>query len=196
MSDTTEREQIELDLGAWCILRMGSAQTISVATALRSAGFEVWTPVERTIRRTPISRTRFEKEHALMPSYVFAHVRHIVDLARLAMMPGPDHPRFTMFKHQGGFPLIADCELDALRQFEQRRHDVFEKQRRKGLKGPVFERGQEVRVPEGGFAGLTGVVQDQQGQYTLVSFAEFHKPIKIASILLADEKVSTEQQAA
>lgn len=185
-----------LDLGTWCILRMGSAATLPVHDALKARGFNVWTPVERTIRRTPISRTRFEKEHALMPSYVFAHVQHIEQLARLAMVPGPDHPRFTMFKHQGGFPLIADCELDALRQFERDRHAVFEKHRRRGLRGPVFQRDQRVKVPEGGFAGLTGVVQDQQGQYTLVSFAEFHKPIKIASILLEEEKVSTEQQAA
>lgn len=190
---TKGRATDELDLGSWCILRMGSASTLSVLESLRQAGFEVWTPVERKIGRMPRTRAQFDKSFALMPSYVFANVRHVEELARLAMIPNREHPRFTLFKHQGGFPLIADAELEALRSIETKRQGLFERLKRKGTKGPAFAVGQSVRVPDGGFAGLSGMVEGSSGEYTLVSFAGFHKPIKIASLLLLPDAVTNEQ---
>src|SRR3569623_1662835 len=163
---------------------MSSASTLSVHESLSRAGFEVWTPIENKIGRMPRTRTRYEMRSALMPSYVCAHVRHIDDLAGIAMAPQKDHPRFSMFRYQGGFPLIADVELEALRYIEEKRRGIFAKLARKGQKGPTFNHGQQVRVPEGGFAGLSGVVEESHGQFTLVSFAGFHQPIKIASIHL------------
>lgn len=183
----------ELDLGSWCILRMGSASTLSVLESLRRAGFDVWTPVEHKLGRMPRTRVSYEKQFALMPSYVFARVEHIEDLAKLAMMPNPDHPRFSMFQHQGGFPLIAESELDALRETESKRQGVFERLRRRGMKRPTFPLGQAVRVSEGGFAGLTGIVEGKSGEFTLVSYAGFHNPVKISSLLLLPDAVINEQ---
>jgi transcription antitermination factor NusG len=184
-----------LDLGSWCILRMGSASTLSVFESLKRAGFNVWTPIERKVGRMPRTRAAFDKQFALMPSYVFAHVQHIEDLMRIAMAPHKDHPRFTMFKHQNGFPLIADEELEALRTIEGKKQSIFEKLKRQGVKGPVFGIGAAVRVPEGPFAGLTGEVSDQSGQFTLVNIAGFHRPVKISSILLLPDVAINESSS-
>lgn len=177
-----------LDLGSWCILRMASADTLKVARSLAKFGLEVWTPIEQRIGRTPTkSRDRVEREFALMPSYVFGHVQDLPCLLRLAMEPGSDYPKFSVFRSQGGIPLIADDELEALRSEESDRRHAHERRKRKGMRGPVFASGAAVRVLGGGFEGLAGIVEDQAGQYALVSFSGFHSPIKVASVLLQDE---------
>lgn len=187
-----------LDLGSWVILRMASADTLRVAKSLTEAGLCVWTPIERRIGRMPRTRSRYDKEAALMPSYVFGRVEHLSELLRLAMIPHREHPKFSVFRYQGGVPLIADEQLDALRNEEERTARVFDKWKRRGTKGPILALGTEVKVPEGPFAGFPGIVQDVQGQYTLVDFSIFGKPttIKVASILLAPENQQAMADAA
>ena len=175
-----------LDLGSWCILRMASADTLKVARSLTEAGLHVWTPIEKRTGRKPRTRTPFDKDVPLMPCYAFGRAEHTSELLRLAMIPNRQHPRFTVVHHKGGIPLIADRELDALRHEEQRSRSLFERLKRRGLKGPKIKRGTIVRMSDGAFAGLSGVVEDQAGQYTLVSIEGFHEPIKIASLLLAE----------
>lgn len=182
-----------LDLGGWFILRMSSAATLSLAEALTRAGFDVWTPVERTIGRMPRTRTEYDKAKALMPSYVFANICHFDDLARLAVVPNRECPRFSLFRYNGGVPLIADAELGALREEEVRTRNIFDRLKAKGKKGPAFVKGTHVRATSGGFEGLSGVVEDTQGQCTLVSYAGFHKPIKIASLLLLPDDARNAQ---
>lgn len=185
-----------LDLGSWCILRMASADTLKVLRALQMVGLSVWTPVERRMKKMPRNDAQFDKEIPLMPSYVFGHVQNLPELLRLAMVPGTDLPRFSMFRHQGGIPLIADDQLNALRAEEERTTRVFEKLRRRGLKGPKFDGGMTVRTTEGPFEGLSGVVEGQRGEFTLVSYAGFHQPIKIASLLLVSDVASGEMSDA
>jgi hypothetical protein len=177
-----------LDLGSWCILRMSSADTLKLARSLARYGLEVWTPIEQRISRKPTkARERVEREHALMPSYVFGHVQDLPRFLRLAMNAGSDYPKFTVFRSQGGIPLIGDDELDALRAVEADRRRAFDKSKRKGMRGPIFSSGAAVRVLGGGFEGLAGVVEGQDGQFALVSFSGFHSPIKVRSILLEDQ---------
>jgi transcription antitermination factor NusG len=176
-----------LDLGSWCILRMASGDTLKVAKSLSDAGLTVWTPVERHTSRKPRSQARTDRTFALMPSYVFGHVRDLDELLRAALSPKRDSPAFSVFHHLGGIPLIADYELEALRGEEARLGRVFDKHQRKGQRGPTFGQGETVKITEGGFAGLSGVVQDQRGQYTLVSFDGFHGPVKVSSLLLLSD---------
>jgi transcription antitermination factor NusG len=177
-----------LDLGSWFILRMASADTLKVADQLAKRGFDVWTPVERKRGRKPRTRSHFDKQFALMPSYVFANVHHLAELQGMADLPTADTPRFTLFRYAGGVPLIDDSQLAALRAEEDRLQRVYERQVAKGKRGPKFTGGEIVRMKEGGFAGLEGTVVEQQGQFTLVSIDGFHAPIKIASLLLLDEQ--------
>lgn len=187
-----------LDLGSWCILRMSSADTLPLTDSLTRAGLAVWTPVEKRVGRRPRSRSAYIKPVALMPSYVFAHVRHLGELAHIALAPVSDHPRFSIFKHQGGFPLIADGELDELRREESRKLGIFERLSRRGMKGPKLASGTIVRLPDGPFAGFSGTVTEVQGQFTLVDTAIFGKAVslKVASLLLADNVIAQSDIAA
>ncbi len=182
--------------GAWCILRTQSADTLRVANSLTDHGFTVWTPVEKRFGRLPRRKARAEAEFALMKSYVFGRAKHLDDFMRLAMFPNRDHPPFSIFHHKGGIPLIADEELSALREEEDRCARIYDRLRKRNVKPLAFDRGAEVRTDEGGFAGLPGIVEGTQGQYTLVSFAGFHKPIKVQSLLLRGEHNTQPETAA
>lgn len=177
-----------LDLGRWCILRMASGDTLRLVKSLKNAGIEAWAPVEKRLAKMPRTGAPFDKETALMPTYVFASVDHVNELLRLALAPGQAHPKFTVFRHRGGIPLIADDQLDALRGEEARKARVFEKWSRRGKKGPKLAAGSEVRLPDGPFAGMSGIVVDQQGQYTLIASSLFGRAfeIKVASLLLVE----------
>ena len=183
-----KRDDDTLDLGAWFILRMASSDTLGVHRGLTKAGYDTWTPIERRKGKMPRTRTAYDKEFALMPSYVFVNVHHVAEIQHLAMLPPRSIPRFTVFQYNGGIPLIADDQLDALRSEEARLQAVYERACRKGRKGPKFNPGQNIRIEEGPFMGMDGVVEDQQGSFTLVNFAGFHAPVKIASILLGKEE--------
>jgi transcription antitermination factor NusG len=180
-----------LDLGSWCILRMASGDTLRLVKSLRTAGIEAWAPVEKRVAKMPRTGAQFDKESALMPSYVFAPVEHVDELLRLAHQQRRDHPKFAVFKHRGGIPLIADDQLDALRGEEARKTRVFEKWRRRGTKGPRLAPGTEIRMPDGPFAGIGAIVEGTEGQFTLVCATIFGKPveIKVASCLL-DENMA------
>lgn len=181
-----------LDLGSWFILRTASADTLRICRNLQSAGFSTWTPIDRKFGRMPRTKAKYEKEIALLPSYVFARVEHVDDILRIAMLPNKDIGRFSVFHHKGGIPLIADNQLRDLRAEESRVAGIFERLRRKGMKGPSFTKGQVIKMTEGPFAGLSGVVEDQQGQTTLVSFSGYHRPIKIASLLLKEDMLAAD----
>ena len=178
-----------LDLGSWCILRMAGGDTLRLVNALALLGIEVWTPTERRFARVPRKKSRRDKVSAIMPSYAFGHVRDLDQLLHRSAIPGRDHPQFSVMRHRGGVPLIADDELDALRSEEARLHGIFERLKRRGVKAPSLPRGTPVQLSEGPFAGLSGIVEGDQGQYTLVSFAGFHKPLKISSLLLLPDSV-------
>jgi hypothetical protein len=184
-----------LDLGSWCILRMASADTLKVARALDAAGLSVWTPTERKFGRKPRTRARYEREAAIMPTYAFGHVRCLGSLLRLTALPTSDYPKFQVFRFNGGIPLVSDEALEPLRQLEQHNASLFARWVRKGMKAPTFAPGSQVRMTEGAFGGLSGIVEGAQGQYTLVSIPGFHKPIKVASILLDRDAISMAEAA-
>jgi transcription antitermination factor NusG len=175
-----------LDLGSWCILRMSSGDTLRLVKSLKPVGIGAWAPIEKRVAKMPRTGAAYDKETALLPSYVFAPVEHLDELLRLEHCHRRAHPRFTVFRHRGGVPLIADDQLDALRSEEARKARVFDKWKRKGSKGPKLERGTPVKLPDGPFQGFTGIVEDTQGQFTLVAASIFGKPveIKVASCLL------------
>ena len=181
------RDDDTLDLGSWFILRMASSDTLSVLKGLLKAGFDAWTPIERRRGRMPRTRTAYDKEFALMPSYVFVNIHHLAEIQHMALVPPRNIPRFTLFQYQGGVPLIADNQLDALRYEEGRLQAVYDRAVRKGKKGPRFNPGETIRIEEGPFAGMDGIVTDQTGQFTLVNFVGFASPIKISSLLLKRE---------
>lgn len=178
-----------LDLGSWCILRMAGGSTLPLVRSLNRAGIEAWAPVERRAAKMPRTGAAFDKEIALLPSYVFAAVGHVDELLSLEHSPKRAHPKFFVFRHNNGVPLVADDQLDALRSEEARKVRVFDKWRRRVTKGQKLERGTMVKMPDGPFQGFSGIVEDHQGQFTVVATSIFGKPveIKVASCLLVDD---------
>lgn len=174
----------ELDLGQWFILRTSSADTIRALDALRT--FDVWTPIERKLCRTPRKRTQFDRTTPLMPGYLFAPTIYLDELLDLSRTATRGLPRFCVFTHKGGVPLVASQALEPLRDEEKRTAGIFARLKRKGRKAPCLAKGSHVTLTEGPFTGMAGIVQGQDGQYTLVSYEEFRSPIKIASVLLLD----------
>lgn len=184
----------------WLILRTAGTNTLQLAKALRDAGFDAWSPVEIQNRRRPRSKDRFEREVAVMPSYVFANAKHLVELlqrannpqqtflkwdADLKRMVSQGIPQFSVFHHNGGIPLIADDSLDSLRRIEARTAPK--------PTAPTFAPGDPVKLTEGGFAGMSGTVQKTTGDFAMVTFKDFPIAIKISRLLLSADMIDSAQ---
>lgn len=181
----------------WCILRMSGGNTIPVAKALERAGFGVWTPIEVQRRRVGCKREIRETPAPITPGIVFARHDQIDDLVMLSRSPSLSYrawnaelgrmeihgcPYFSVFRHQGHYPRVADRALDPLRQAEQRAVP-----RRKA---PHLVAGQEVRFPDAGFDGLVGKVQQSKGRYVMVLFPGLAIPVQIEAYRLLPAKTA------
>lgn len=172
----------------WIVLRTASAQTLPLVRSLQSAGFTAWSPVKTISKRRPRSNERRDMTVAVLPSYVFACADHLTSLMIAASRSVSPHPQFSVFKYCGKVPTISDRSLDNLRRIERR--NMPEKAARQ------FKSGERVRITEGGFAGLTGIVKTGKGRYTMVLFPGFNMPIKVKSMLLLDESEAQPQEMA
>lgn len=164
----------------WCILRTGGQRTIALMKSLVAAGYEAWTPIENRKRRRARSKMQIEIDVAMMPTFVFARADRADELARVRVDPTSPHPVFSVFHYQGRVPLVSNSEVERLRTLERMQAP---KDRRK-----VFAAGDAVRVPEGPFGGMSGVVKQGNDRYTLVAFAGRFE-VKIATFLLLDDAV-------
>lgn len=117
-----------------------------------------------------------------MPSFVFAGAIHLPRLAMLEERPG-SHEAFSLFRHYGALPLLSDLDLEPLRSAENR---AVPKRRRR-----TFGIGSAVRVPEGSFGGMTGLVEETAGKFTLVCFGGNIR-VKIATFLLRPDVLGAE----
>lgn len=163
----------------WCILRVGSQRTIALAESLAKSGFHVWTPVATVKRRRPRSKLHREITVPIMPSYVFARADQLPALFSEASNPATDHPNFTIARWAGKIPTISDRQLDALRVEERRAIPP--------KKAKPYQQGDAVRVLDGAWAGLPGIVRTGRGRYTWVDIPGFAQPIRITSMLLMEE---------
>jgi hypothetical protein len=146
----------------WIILRTAGRCTLPLAASLAKAGYQVWTPAKTETVRVPRANARRDVTMPIMPTFIFAKATSLVDLIELSETPDKGHEEFSVFHYFGRIPLLADIELEALRSEETR---AVPKRKRK-----VYAKGERVRVPEGSFAGMSGIVQQADGQYALVSF--------------------------
>lgn len=112
----------------WIVLRTASAQTLPLVRSLQSAGFEVWSPVKTIMRPIPgqrraacmgTRRKMRELEVAILPGFVFADARSLVDVAAIAREPFNRHPGFTILHTAGRAPIIGERSLHGLREAER-----------------------------------------------------------------------------
>lgn len=167
----------------WIMLRTKPSCTLSLTNSLAAAGFDVWTPMEVQQRRVPRSKAKRERRVPIMPTWIFARAHHLDDLRRLAERAIKDHAEFSIFRWHSRVPAIDDVALEALRSAELR---AVPKQKVK-----AFRKGEIVRVPEGAFAGMSGVVERGDGRCTLVCFGG-RLEVEISTFLL---RPSTAQAA-
>jgi transcription antitermination factor NusG len=128
-----------------------------------------------------------EQRRPLIASYVFAKSDRLPDLLALSHSPvlqfqvwdseqrrmvTRGHPYFRI----PDMRLVPDEQLAGLRAAEFKR-------RPKG-KPKLFEIGAMVRITEGGFEGLVGIVEDCRGDYATVALDDWGIPAKIATWLL------------
>jgi len=171
----------------WCILRTCGRRTLNLASSLNEAGIEAWSPrrtYEQRVSRG--SKAKRERTEPLMPSFVFARADHLDRLLALSHRPGTMEP-FTVFHYLGAVPLISDRNLEPLRVAERR---AIPKRRQQ-----VFRPGQSVKVTDGVAEGMRGIVEQTEGQYTLVAFGGSFR-LKISNFILQlEEKKGVELAA-
>lgn len=180
-----KRERVRADAAGsdWLILRTSTRRTIELATSLAEAGIAAWTPVEITKKRRRGARVALEHEAPMLATFVFAAAAYLPDLLRILRLPSSRHPGFSIFRHDGGIPLIANREVESLRLAEQKVALRARKAERR-----VVPAGHEVKLSEGGFAGMLGVVEGGDGRFATVNFGGGFR-VKIATFLLGTDDV-------
>lgn len=166
----------------WCILTTSPGRTILVAKSLIEAGMEAWTPSQTLTRRRARSRKEIEVEVPLAPTFVFVRALHLPDVVSILSSPVSRHPQFSLFRHAGRTPLIADSEMEALRREERWRRDEATVKKLKA-QARRFAQGERVRVAEGVLAGWTGVIEMPGRKAPLVNLG-FGRPINIEAWML------------
>ena len=158
--------------GDWCILRTSGGKTLALANSLGEAGFEVWTPRYIQVRAKRdhsklLADKRVEQEIAITPTFVFARADRIADLVSILAVPVNPHPAFSLFRHAGRIPLIADVEIAGLRLAEERSRIKSRRAKRRAL-----VMGQRVKFSTGAFAGMGGEVikVNRNGKAAMVAF--------------------------
>ncbi len=147
----------------WCILRTSGGKTLALAASLNAANIEAWTPMQKLSRRRPRSKARVEIEAPMMATFVFVHVRHLLDLEICLQLPMNPHPAFSIFRYQGAIPILAGGEIAGLRQAEWESNGAPKKVN-------PFPPGTKVTLTEGAAQGMSGVVETSEGRFALVAF--------------------------
>lgn len=184
----------------WCILRTSARSTIALTEALERDGYDVWTPMHVIERRIRTRRAKVESIHPIMASFVFADAAIVGDLFRLAADPTTNHPSFSVFHFGDRIPIISDISLAKLREVEEeavtRQEDRARRRRieqdrdarrlaRKNVEPlPV---GQAVRIAEGPFGGMTGIIERSNGRKTILVFDG--RQVEVETFLLRSDVI-------
>jgi transcription antitermination factor NusG len=170
----------------WCILRTANRSTLGLAGSLAKDGFTTWTPAETRSVRVPRRNVKREVRFPMLPSFVFARAAHLIDLLQLAEMPvkprrgagllDAAHAAFHVMHLNDRIPVVADHDLANLRRIEARRQVRS--------RAPfAFPRDAAVRVKDGPFGGMTGVVVRSSEARTSLRF-DGGWPVELPTLLL------------
>jgi hypothetical protein len=170
---------------------------MSLAASLAKDGYEVWTPVEQRNIRVPRMNARRPMTLPMLPSYVFARARHLVDLLELAAMPvkprrgaglrEPAHANFSVVHWHDRIPLISDEHFVRLREIEARRAPTKKAER-------VLPIGARARVLRGIASGMVGFVEKSNRVHTKIRCGD--KLMEFETCILAGDEVSNYPHAA
>lgn len=183
-------------MDGWIILRTSGTRTLRLVRSLCEDGIEAWSPARKVRIRVPGANVKRDGEAAIVPSFVFARARHLVELLELAAMPDkprrgpggrkPAHERFSVFHDRHGIPVVKDHDLEPLREAELDLPAV--------RLGPAYRRGEKVRVPTGSFRGLVGRVVRSNERITEVCFGA-NMRVKISTFVLQPNSAHDDETA-
>ena len=166
----------------WIILKTTGARTLRLLRTLREDGFEVWTPARKETKGKPSAKVRIEVP--VLPGFIFARARHLVELLDLAAMPErprrgprgskPAHVRFSVFHDHRGVPVVSRLEMERFRKHLSRPPRLSK----------WFLRGDRVRASDGSFGGLQGTVVRAKKGKTVVDFGGFLGSVEILTFNL------------
>lgn len=172
----------------WVILRCSNCKTLELAASLTEVGFEAWAPVDWD-------------ENPMTAGYVFAKAAQIHSLLELSHSPSllyrvwdteqqkmvtKGHPYFRLMPRlgtAGGWARVSDLALRPIREIERRRKP-------RGVVKTIAV-GAIVRLQEGGFAGLDGVVESVRNKFATVTFEGLPVPVQIGCWLLTEKVDAT-----
>lgn len=171
------------DTTRWAILRTSGARTLPLVRSLNGDGIAAWSPKQVIERRRGLSRARFSIDVPILPTFVFVGAGHCDDLRRILREPVNPHPGFRIFTYRDAIPLVFESELAKLRSVEEDARTAIRKRERFH-----FEQGDNVRVEDGSFLGLAGVVESCDGRNAWVKFGGTMR-VKIGAWKLLTEQV-------
>lgn len=146
-----------------------------LVASLQDAGLCVWTPTEHLQRRLPRTKAKTHVVVPMAPTYAFAREEHLPELLRLMRMEVSPHPRFSIFRHNGGNMFVRHTELHRLRARQQASYLTSlppGKKRGKPL-GAAFDVGETVTFKSGPLAGLECQVETSDGRNTTLLLSLF-----------------------
>lgn len=165
----------------WAVYRCAGPDTLDFEDQLNEAGVQAWTPRCWVSRRVPRRRTKVWKLAPVMGSYLFVSID---DADQIPGLPWSIRGLGKAMVIQGQFVIVADRDLDGLREFDRR--DPPQPRRKGRLPDPgtpqvppppVFQVGQTVFV-KGVLGGIEAEVlaRTPGGEYTV---APKNSPIKV-----------------
>jgi transcriptional antiterminator RfaH len=152
---------------AWHVIISSPQQEIRASIEVSKAGFEVFFPIKRYVRR-PLNRPEQIVTGPLFPRYFFASFeRENPEWAKILDMRG-----VSDVLRNGNKPVIVrDAVIDAIREYREPE---------KAPEGQtVFEKGQRVRVSTGVLTGIEGLFQGSDRQRTKAFLEILGKKIEL-----------------
>lgn len=175
LASTADFSVVPAPEARWLVLTCSNAVTLRLAESLTEAGIEAWAPREIIVLRARRQHKREEIIGPLMAGFVFARTRHLHELLELAHSPAmlyqvwdagqrkmvtKGHPHFRFFLINGQQRIIPERQLAELRRLD-------------GLTRPKtplrkWSVGERIRLSDGAYAGLGGIVLSCSGEQTKV----------------------------
>lgn len=145
-----ESKQIE----HWYALYTKPRNEKKVVERLGQSGFNVYCPLVKTLRQW--SDRKKKVQLPMFPSYIFCR---IVEHKRHLLLEDPGVLNFVFWL--GKPAIVRDDEIAAIRKIAEVGDDVK-------VEANTLKKGERVKIPEGPFKGLTGVVNKLDKRKVLV----------------------------
>jgi len=169
----------------WVVVRMAGPRTLAVVASLQAAGISAWTPMLTATRRRPRSNEKRQVVVPLAATFAFAPAEALDRLLAIGRADVRDHPPFSLLRHDGRVVRLRDAQLTGLRNAEERARPRAGTAR-KG-RPDALAVGASVRLGDGPFAGMTGIVSSSDGRRTYLDFGGLLGRVEIETSHVASD---------